>query len=292
MSGLPWFRLYCEFANDVKIQEMSETLQRRYIMLLCLKGSGELKQYTERELSIALRISSEKLKETKKIFVAKKFIDDNWEILNWEKRQYVSDSSNKRVDKFRRKKGVGTATIVTANDRYSNVTHPLQKQCSNGVVTPSDTDTEYRSKKAYVQDHGLEPEEGLREETEKTIGKPIVQKIIKEKRTVKTPVPEDFSVTEEHRQLAAELGVANPDAEAKHFIDHFLSKGERRANWNASFRNWLRNSNSFKKPQESRNANYQRPKSKSAMLDVLEEEAFAGTIFDKSLRNKNNIEAR
>ncbi|GAH78620.1 unnamed protein product, partial [marine sediment metagenome] len=41
---MKWLRLYYEFATDPKIQSMDETLQRRYIMLLCLKGNGDLEK--------------------------------------------------------------------------------------------------------------------------------------------------------------------------------------------------------------------------------------------------------
>lgn len=35
-----WFRLYADFASNPKIQVLPETLQRRYVMLLCMKCAG------------------------------------------------------------------------------------------------------------------------------------------------------------------------------------------------------------------------------------------------------------
>ena len=32
-----WMRLYAEFATDPKVQMMSEAMQRRHVMLFCLK---------------------------------------------------------------------------------------------------------------------------------------------------------------------------------------------------------------------------------------------------------------
>ena len=38
----PWFRLYSEFATDPKVQMMSESYQRRFIMLLCIRCNGDV----------------------------------------------------------------------------------------------------------------------------------------------------------------------------------------------------------------------------------------------------------
>ena len=123
-KNMKWFRLYAEFASDPKIQSMSETFQRRYIMFLCLKCNGELEKLTEEEICCALRISSEELAETKEAFINKGFIDENYTILAWDKRQYVSDNVTDRVKKHREKMKQG-----------SNVTKTFLKQNRNVSVT-------------------------------------------------------------------------------------------------------------------------------------------------------------
>lgn len=100
----PWFRLYVEFANDPKIQMMSEAMQRRYVMLLCLRCSNSLVTLHETEVAFALRVSEADLAETKALFIAKGFIDSEWNLPNWEKRQFASDSSTARVAAFRSRK--------------------------------------------------------------------------------------------------------------------------------------------------------------------------------------------
>ena len=132
----PWFRLYSEFAHDPKIQMLSEAMQRRYVMLLCLKCSEILETLHETEIAFQLRLSEHELQETKQLFVSKNFIDKQWKILNWDKRQFVSDSSTKRVAKHRQKK-----------KQLSNVGETLQKRQSNVL----DTDTEKnQNKDAYA----------------------------------------------------------------------------------------------------------------------------------------------
>jgi hypothetical protein len=130
----PWFRLYSEFAHDPKIQMLSEAMQRRYVMLMCLRCSEVLETLHETEIAFQLRLSTEELEETKQLFISKNFIDKHWNLLNWDKRQFVSDSSTMRVAKHRNKK-----------KQVSNVDETLQKRPSNAIDT--DTDTEQIQKR-------------------------------------------------------------------------------------------------------------------------------------------------
>lgn len=121
-----WFRMYSEFATDPKVQSMSEPMQRRLMMLLCLRCSNALATLQDNEIAFALRISDEELAETKALFIQKKFIDEVWGIWNWDKRQYRSDSSTERSRKHRNK-------IATAMQRPCNVaaTAPDTEQIQN-----------------------------------------------------------------------------------------------------------------------------------------------------------------
>ena len=130
----PWFRLYSEFAHDPKIQMLSEAMQRRYVMLMCLRCSEVLETLHETEIAFQLRLSTEELEQTKQLFISKNFIDKHWNLLNWDKRQFVSDSSTMRVAKHRNKK-----------KQVSNADETLQKRPSNAIDT--DTDTEQIQKK-------------------------------------------------------------------------------------------------------------------------------------------------
>ena len=132
----PWFRLYSEFAHDPKIQMLSEAMQRRYVMLMCLRCSETLETLHETEIAFQLRLSTGELDETKQLFISKKFIDEQWNLLNWDKRQFVSDSSTMRVAKHREKK-----------KQVSNADETLQKRPSNAIDTDTDTDTEQIQKR-------------------------------------------------------------------------------------------------------------------------------------------------
>jgi len=134
----PWFRLYSEFATDPKVQAMTEVMQRRLVMLFCLRCSGDLGCLSDDEMAVAFRIGGDELLETKKLFQMKRFIDDGWCVLNWEKRQFLSDDVTLRVQKFRAK---GKQKIEL------NQYETLQKRYRNGNETPPDTDTDTEEKK-------------------------------------------------------------------------------------------------------------------------------------------------
>ncbi len=122
-----WFRLYHEFANDPKVQSMPEHMQRRLIMLFCLRCSDDGIKLNGEELSCYMRVSNDEIDETKQLFLSKSFIDNDWNVLNWDKRQYISDKSNARVKKYREKtKSLGlsvngyTKHSVTVTQRDGN----------------------------------------------------------------------------------------------------------------------------------------------------------------------------
>lgn len=73
-------------------------------MLLCMRCCNALATLHETEIAFSLRITDAELAETKVLFIQKGFINDGWDILNWNKRQYVSDSSTGRSRKHRAKK--------------------------------------------------------------------------------------------------------------------------------------------------------------------------------------------
>lgn len=117
---MQWFRMYGEFATDPKVQMLSEADQRRFVMLLCLKSSNGDVTLHDEEVAFQLRVTCEEWLATKAILIAKGLIDERSVPCAWDKRQYASDSSAKRVAAHRAKK----------------------KQACNVTVTPPDTDTE------------------------------------------------------------------------------------------------------------------------------------------------------
>lgn len=124
MSPNPWFRMYSEFASDPKVQSLSEALQRRLTMLFCFQCSHTLLTLRDEEIAFAMRITDEQLVETKRVFIAKGFIDEGWILLNWDKRQFVSDKSTERTRAYRER-------LRTSRERHCD-----------GVDTDTDTESD------------------------------------------------------------------------------------------------------------------------------------------------------
>lgn len=66
----------------------------------------------------------------------------------------------------------------------------------------------------------------------------------------KRALPDDFAVTDEMRLWAAENAPGvDVDEQTAIFRDHWISKAERRADWPATWRNWIRNAKRFNEPR-------------------------------------------
>lgn len=120
-----WFRMYSDFLNDPKMISLAFEDQRHFIGILALKSDGTLDQECDeklRERIIAQRlwIDYAILSDVKKRLVNAGLINNSWQPLAWEKRQFVSDSSAARTRAYR--------------DRL--------KRHGDVTVTPPDTDTE------------------------------------------------------------------------------------------------------------------------------------------------------
>lgn len=125
----PWFRMYSEFANDPKVQMLSEADQRRYVMLLCMRcGNGDVTLQDE-EVAFQMRISEEDWRASKARFLAKGLVGNDNKPAAWDKRQYSSDSSAARVAAHRARKKEGCN--VTGNGKVAK---------DNALDTETDTE--------------------------------------------------------------------------------------------------------------------------------------------------------
>jgi len=166
---MPWCKLYADFYYCPKAQSMSEAMQRRFIMLLCLRCDGELEKLGDDEVRTALRISLKQWLKTKVLFITKGFIDQHLNVLNWEKRQsqygtatrYLAEkgspkSGAQRAAECRARKGQkapdvtravtdvtqGVTEVTPVTDGVTDVTHPVTPvtdgvtSVTNGVTHP------------------------------------------------------------------------------------------------------------------------------------------------------------
>ncbi len=164
-----WFRFYEEFLYDPKVQEMSEANQRRLVMIFCLRAREVLRTLTESEIARALNVSTKSLRHSKRVFIDKGFIDEDWNVIHWEKRQYLESESAKRTreyrDRLRHNDRHGDVT-VTSPVSHSNVT-PHRGDVTETSLAGARSDSEYREQReensnpnpaqATVLDTALDP---------------------------------------------------------------------------------------------------------------------------------------
>ncbi len=110
MAGLPWFRMYADFLEDPKMISLAFEDQRHFISILALKAKGVLDQecderILDRIVARSIWVENGVITEVKARLLGANLIDDRWQPLAWEKRQYKSDSSTERVHKWRMRKG-------------------------------------------------------------------------------------------------------------------------------------------------------------------------------------------
>jgi len=128
----PWFRLYSEFANDPKVQILTEALQRRYVMLLCMQCNDHLKNRPDDEIALSLRITAEDWSATKAELLKRNLLLKDGSINGWEKRQYISDikdpTAADRQKRYRDNKRNSRNDTVTSRSPEQNRTDTEHKK--------------------------------------------------------------------------------------------------------------------------------------------------------------------
>ena len=133
---MQWFRLYHDII-DSKVFRLSGELIKIYLGFLCLASISEERGkilMSDADISWRLRVDEGDLSARIEILCDKKLIHritGGYEVHDWKKYQYASDSSTARVRKHRQKK-----------ERSGNVPETSSKRSSNALDTESDTDTE------------------------------------------------------------------------------------------------------------------------------------------------------
>lgn len=137
--AMPWFRFWSEFDSDPKVQSMPEEMQRRLVMLFCERCRDVTVTLSDDDRKFHWRVTAEELASTKALFIRKGFIDESWMVQNWEKRQFVSDSSKERTKRWRDRHKIAH---VTSQERHEPVT---TRHC-DALDTDTETETDKKKK--------------------------------------------------------------------------------------------------------------------------------------------------
>jgi hypothetical protein len=144
---MQWFRMYAEFLTDPVVRMLAFEDQRHFVAALCMKASGSLdKEYPSpairrRALASLIGLSCETydgkpvpFDEANRRLRELGLVDENWQPLNWDKRQFQSDSGAERMRKWRERHRDVTVTspLRTRTEQIQNRT----EQRKNGAPAP------------------------------------------------------------------------------------------------------------------------------------------------------------
>lgn len=135
---MQWFRVYNDILTDWKLETLAFEDQRHFVFVLACKSSGHLdepypnKEALDRAMGRRLGILGDALEQAKRRLVDAGLIDDTWQPLAWNKRQFKSDQDSTAAERQRRYRA----------SQASRVTSRVTSRTSNGTVTRLDTDTD------------------------------------------------------------------------------------------------------------------------------------------------------
>lgn len=148
--GGPWLRLYTEIRRDRKLRRLPPAQRWLWVTILAMAKESPRPgllllsdgvPVTEEDLADEAFITREEVDAGLQAFKEQRMLDLSegvWHLVNWDKRQFVSDSSTDRVQRFREKKD------ETLLQRFDNVTE-----------TPPDTETDTNTEIGIKEDPPL-----------------------------------------------------------------------------------------------------------------------------------------
>lgn len=133
MADLPWLRLYTDMVDNEKIRLLAFEDRWHFVAILCIKQQGILEDkgtLRDRKIAVKLGLQLVDLGEVKRRLLEVGLIDEDWNPIGWDKRQFKSDSSTERVRKYRENKGKSK----------SNANETFQERSCNVIDTESYAD--------------------------------------------------------------------------------------------------------------------------------------------------------
>lgn len=166
--SMPWFRLYSEVLNDPKLHRASKMADEPYAtvlgvwtVLLALSSQSPVRGHlrfseelwwTYDEIQEKTGLDHTLFDNIMTAFADLKLIDtatgDDWIITNWNKRQFKSDCSTERVQRFRERQAEEPEQLQDSSEEVTETLHGGSGNALDPDTDPeedTDTDTEERS---------------------------------------------------------------------------------------------------------------------------------------------------
>lgn len=229
---LPWFRMYADFLNDPKLISLAFEDQRHFIGVLALKCDGAIDDVADGDLldrivAQRLWIDHAVIRDVKRRLIAAGLIDARWQPLAWGKRQMRSDVDATGAERQRRYRGAQKHNAL----RDAAVTRP---------DTDTDTDTDIEEEIPTAVDQRVEAETAAPAATPKR----------KRADPTATRLPAGWVLPKVWGDWAMQerpdLSAEDVRREAECFADYWHAKAgadARKADWLATWRNWVRRAN-------------------------------------------------
>lgn len=229
MSGNPWFRMYTDFLRDPKMLSLAFEDQRHFIAVLALKSEGTLDSgatgvMLDRMVAQFIWVDHSAIPEVKRRLIEAELIDEDWQPLAWNRRQFVSDHDPTGAERQRRYRQRKREERDAESDETGDALPDRDSDASrNGTVTL--------------------PEQN-RTETDTEQSEPSRKRA--------APLPADFAVTDSMREWAKANSVTvDLDAETRKFVDWCRANGKSYKDHIAAWRNWIRKAGEFKSERQS-----------------------------------------
>lgn len=122
-----WWRAYNEAINDPKLQRLSGDLFKTWFNLLCLASGNNGLLPSISDIAFALRLPDKEVEKRLQTLVDSGLFDvseDGTQPHNWRFRQFKSDVSTERVNRFRNRKRNVSSTVSRNVSETANETPP------------------------------------------------------------------------------------------------------------------------------------------------------------------------
>jgi predicted transcriptional regulator len=239
-----WFRFYDDALNDPKVQLLSGDDFKAWVNLLCLASKNEGRLPSIDDMAFALRRSPNDVQTVVERLLNGGLIDRrnggpngvHYAPHGWDKRQYKSDTSTQRVQRFRKRfDAVSEAAPETETETDKEANASLDRAPEQPII-PGRSDDFVSDVEAVAL--------GLRRSASPAPDVPLPQPAAKERappKPRKTQMPEAFELSETMTAIALREGRTH--AEIRRDFDDFCgycrAHGSAYADWNAAWRNWV-----------------------------------------------------
>lgn len=214
-----WFRFYDGVLDDPKVQRLPPVLFKAWVNLMCLASRND-GNIPIGDVAFALRVTDQEAVEVIDQLVAAELVDEFDGLFaphNWDARQFKSDTDDptaaERMRRYRSKHRNGNPSSDRNDDRNDD------RNATVTVTVPRD--------RADTEQNRTEDITELRSVTRKRVPSP------------KKPLPQDWQPD----------GNLSPieQQELEKMRDWARAGAIRRADWDAQWRNWMRNSGNFQR---------------------------------------------